>query len=324
MIVKIDTNQIIKDIESKGFLSVNNILSDDDIDVLTDKCKKIILNESDYTDKPAERINGNKIYDISKSVITSYKTINRNILGNSEEIDIILEKFFSNSNLKKILGKILGTEYKMYTCALRHATHDSISVGMHQDASYQFTVSILLNDINSNNPTTTFCEGSHLIPFNFGSKFEAFDTKYFKNILKPATGSKGDVLFFFNKALHGMKTSQNISDNSTAILCCLQPSGYPCPRWSFPLKSKYKENFMDSLGPSLKNLMIINDHSFEKINGEAVLKRYDHASRRIIDKIANKKNYSFLEYITAFGWLMRYIYFFSFRVLRKIYRIVKS
>lgn len=303
---------------------MENILSNDDINILTSKCKEIILDKNNYTNKSINKINGNKVYDFSKSVVSAYKTITRHILGNSAEVDAILEKFFSNPQLKAILKRILGTDYKLYTCAMRHATHNSLSVGMHQDADYQFTVSILLNDINSTNPTTVFCEGSHLIPFDFSSKFEAFDTKYFNNILKPAIGSKGDTLFFFNKALHGMKTSQNISDESTAILFCLQPSGYPCSRWVLPDKSKYKAKFLDSLGPSLQELMVIGDNSFEEVNNESVLKRIDHAEIRIIDTIVNKNNHSFFEYIAALKWHIRYIYFFSFRVIRKIYRIIMT
>ena len=322
MVEKLNTDKIVREIESKGFLVVENILSKHDISILTSKCKEIILDKNNYTNEPSKNVNGRTVYDTSRSIVTAYKTVTRNILGNSIEVDTILEIFFSNPGLKEILKIILGDDYKLYTCALRHATHDSKYVGLHQDADYQFTVSILLNDIDVKSPTTTFCEGSHLIPFNFGSKFEGLDTKYFNNILKPAIGSKGDTLFFFNKVLHGMKTSQNTKDDSTAILFCLQPSGYPCPRWALPDKSNYKTQFLDSLGPSLKRLMVIEDNSLEEIDNKSVLKRSDHAQTRIIDKIVNKNNHSFLEYIAALRWHIRYIYFFSFRVVRKIYKII--
>ena len=324
MVEKLDTDKIIRDIESKGFLVVKDLLSKDDISVLTSKCKEIILDKNDYADEYDEKINGHNVYNISRSSVSSYKTINRNILGNSMEVDAILEKFFSNPEFKEILERILGADYKLYTCGLRHATHDSTYVGLHQDADYQFTVSILLNDIDIKNPTTTFCQGSHLIPFNFNSKFEGLDTKYFKNILKPAIGSKGDTLFFFNKTLHGMKTSQNIRDDSTAMLFAFQPSGYPCPRWALPDKSNYKTKFLDSLGPSLKSLMVTEDNSFEEINNQSVLKRMDNAEIRLIDKIVNKNNYTIPEYIAGLKWHLRYVYFFSFRVARKIYRIIMT
>jgi hypothetical protein len=70
--------------------------------------------------------------------------------------------------------------------------------------------------------------------------------------------------------------------------------------------------------------MVTEDNSFEEINNQSVLKRLDNAEIRLIDKIVNKNNYTIPEYIAGLKWHLRYVYFFSFRVARKIYRIIMT
>ena len=43
------TNKIVQDIEHKGFSTVSNLFSEDDIKTLTDECKRILSNKNEYT-----------------------------------------------------------------------------------------------------------------------------------------------------------------------------------------------------------------------------------------------------------------------------------
>jgi len=315
-------NKTVQDIEQKGFSTVSNLFSEDDIKILTDECKRILSNKNEYTAisrKPDH--NGFTPYNNTQSVTTAYNTVGRDIAGVSKKIDIILERFLTKNRTVEILNKILGNDYKLYTCTVRQASHESSFVGLHQDADYQLSLSIFLNDIGSVNPTTVFFEGTHKLPFSFKSKFEAFDVEYFKKHLTPAIGKKGDVLFFLNKTLHGMKTSQKTIDDSAAIFLCFHPAGYHHKPWILPKSSYYNDSFLGGLGVELKRLLDSNLDLYKKVDNKLVIKRNNLDEERVIDLVAHKQNYSFTEYMKSIVWWFRYIGFFLFRCVRKIYKI---
>ena len=66
-------NKTVQDIEQKGFSTVSNLFSEDDIKILTDECKRILSNKNEYTAisrKPDH--NGFTPYNNTQSVTTAY------------------------------------------------------------------------------------------------------------------------------------------------------------------------------------------------------------------------------------------------------------
>ncbi|MBS83089.1 MAG: hypothetical protein CMD65_03025 [Gammaproteobacteria bacterium] len=308
-------------IKRTGFSVETNILSENDIKILTEECKKILLN--DKKDIELKFNNNNfKKYNISETIQTNYNTKVRHLAGISKEVDNILNKFLLKNEIKDILNKVLGDGYKLYSCGLRNATHKSSYVGLHTDADYQFSISIFLNDISATNPTTVFYKKTHLLPFKFASKFESINIKFFAKNLIPATGKKGDILFFFNKTLHGMKQSDNDNDNSTVILLCFHPAGYPHKPWNLPNSSYYDQSFLNGLGKELKKLFDNNLDLYTSKDGELMIKETNNNSGRIIDSISSNNNYNVTDYFKTINWWISYSISIIYRIFRKISRTI--
>ena len=321
-------NSLIDNILEDGFGKLSGILSPEKSELLSKECKEILSSSCEFSD-PFENSHisnlqsQGEIYDNSETkYYDAYNTQARNFMGVSRNVDNILEDVLTNNQIKNTLTSFLGTDYKIYTCAIRQASHLSKFVGLHQDAPYQFSMTIFLNDIDKTNPTTVFYNKTHNIRFSFTDKFESFDTHYFK-YLTPATGKKGDIFFFLNKTLHGMQTSLNEIDDSSVLLLCFQPSGYPHKPWILPGKSQYSSSFISGLSPELRRLFEYKPEDYEINNGYLTIKKTDKAENRLIDKFAsNKKIIS--DYSGIIYWNITYLLFFSFRVIRKIYRLVRQ
>tara|TARA_Y100000590_G_scaffold169037_2_gene193604 strand:+ start:18586 stop:19554 length:969 start_codon:yes stop_codon:yes gene_type:complete len=312
---------VLNKIKKTGFSVETDILSKDDIELLTNECKKILSNNKKISDLKYNNNNFKK-YDISQTIETNYNTKVRSLAGISKKVDNILDKFLSKHEIKDILQKVLGEGYKLYTCSLRHASHKSSYVGLHTDANYQFSISIFLNDVTPANPTTVFYKKTHLLPFTFASKFESIDVKYFINKLKPATGKKGDVLFFFNKTLHGMKESDKETDNSTVILLCFHPSGYPHKPWNLPVNSYYDQSFLNGLGEELRKVLDNNLNLYNNKDGEMIIKQSTDNTNRLIDSISSNNNYTMIDYLKTLNWWFNYSLSIIYRIIRKITRII--
>ena len=321
-------NSLIGNILEDGFGTVSGILSSENVELLSKECKEILLSSFEFSGPSKDsRFSNLKsegvIYNNSETKqYDAYNTQGRSFIGISKIVDNILEDVLTNNQIKNILTSFLGTDYKIYTCSIRQASHLSKFVGLHQDAPYQFSMTIFLNDIDKTNPTTVFYNKTHSIRYCFTDKFEAFNTHYFKN-LTPATGKKGDIVFFLNKTLHGMQTSSNAVDDSSVLLLCFQPSGYPHTPWILPSKSRYSSSFISGLSPELRRLFEYKPEDYEISNGHLTIKKTNKAENRLIDEFASNKKIS-SDYLDIIYWNIAHLTFFLFRVIRKIYRLVRE
>lgn len=318
---------LIDNILDNGFGTLSGVLSPDKSELLSIKCKEILSSNYKFSgiseNSPSSGLaSQGKIYDNSKTNHhDAYNTTGRSFIGISKTVDNIIDDILTHDHVRNTLISFLGRNYKIYTCSIRQASHLSNFVGLHQDAPYQFTMAVFLNDIDKTNPTTVFYNKTHKTRFKFLDKFEAFNTNYFKQ-LTPATGKKGDILFFLNKTLHGMQTSLNAIDDSSVLLLSLNPSGYPYMPWRLPKKSEYSSSFLSGLSPELRRLFEYKPEDYEMNNGQLIIKKTKQEQTRFIDQFAHNKKIS-NDYLSIIYWNIMYISLFSFRVFRKIYRLIK-
>ena len=323
---KVKNSLLIDNILDNGFGTLSGVLSSEKSELLSKKCKEILLSNYEFSgiseDSPKSGIAAQgKIYDNSKTNHRpAYNTKGRPFIGISKTVDDLVEDILTHDHVKNTLVSFLGGNYKIFTCSIRQASHLSDFVGLHQDAPYQFSIAVFLNDIDRTNPTTVFYTNTHNIRFNFADKFEAFNTSYFKNLI-PATGKKGDIVFFLNKTLHGMQASLNAVDDSSVLLMCFHPSGYPYTPWRLPNKSMYSSSFISGLGPELRRLFEYRADDYETHHGQLVIKNIKNHSTRLIDQFALNKKIS-SDFLSIVYWNVMHLSFFIFRVFRKIYRLV--
>ena len=316
------TELLIKDILKDGFGTISGVLNTEKSELLSAKCKEILLTDYEFSGVSQQSPKTGEVYNNAKTRHTAYKTDNRNLIGISQTVDNLIEDILTDEIVNSTLVSLLGKDYKIYTCAIRHASHLSSFVGLHQDGYEQFSIAVFLNDIDAMSPTTVFYKKTHKLPFKFTHKFEAFDTKYFKNSLSPAIGKKGDILFFFNKTLHGMQSSLKKIDQSSVILFAFHPSGFPYSPWRLPDKSRYSSSFISGLGPELRRLFEYNPDDYTNLDGELIIKNTSNNTSRPIDSLAMHQEYSG-NYITTIYWFVLYYIFFILRVFRKIFRLIQ-
>ena len=293
------TNDVLEQLNKNGFLTIGNFFTNKEINILKTEIDSILNENEPITQKPP--VGKYKQYDIDNTIKTAYRTFVKSIIGNSKKIDDICERFFSDHNIKNLFELILGKNYKVYTFAVRKANDSSNFVGLHQDGYNQFSLAILLDDIDKNHPTTTFVSGSHKIPFKLNSHLETINIKYFKKLLTPAVGKAGDILLFYNRTFHGLQQGKNGTTGSV-ILCCLHPTGTNHRPWDLPDKSKYNDSFINGLGDELKRLFDPNMKNYENINNKLFLKNNSEVTKRSIDNIILNDNVNFAQKSLSIFW----------------------
>ena len=163
---------VINDILRDGFGTMPSVLDGDKSDLLIEKCKEILHTNYDLGEISKKSPKSGKIYNNSETMHTAYTTSNRSLIGVSQIVDKLIEEILTDETVVSTLVSFLGTDYKIYTCAIRHASHLSSYAGLHQDGYHQFTMAYFLNDIDHKSPTTTFYKKTHKLPFKFTDKFE--------------------------------------------------------------------------------------------------------------------------------------------------------
>lgn len=319
---KTKTELILKDILKDGFGIISGVLDSEQSELLSTKCQEILLADFELSGVSQQSPKTGKIYNNAKTIHTEYKTNTREFIGISQTVDNLIEEILTDKVVKSTLVSILGEDYKIYTCTIRQASHFSSYVGLHQDGYYQFSMAFYLNDIDAMSPTTVFFKKSHKLPFKFNDRFEGIDPQYFKKNLSPAIGKKGDILFFSNKTLHGMQSSLEKIDQSSVILFCFHPSGFPYSPWRLPDKSQYATSFISGLGPELKRLFEYNPDDYTNLGGVSILKNIPENTSRLIDSLAMDQEYSG-NYLNTIYWFALFYISFIFRVFRKIFRLIQ-
>ena len=79
--------------------------------------------------------------------ITNLNSFTGPILGKSKLIDNFISELFENKEFRNLCEKLVGKNYKIYTLHFRELNNSTNYLGLHQDAYYQASFQIPLNDI---------------------------------------------------------------------------------------------------------------------------------------------------------------------------------
>ena len=214
----------ITDLENNGFSKIEKILSQADIEILRSRTTELLSNvkEINYDHQLVRPEILNPYVENYKNDIVVKNFFNqkvRNCLCVDKDIDLILDKFFSNTDINSILNYFF-IKPKIHGCAIRMANQWSNWLGVHSDSDATLTMSIFLNDIDKNDSTTTFIKGSHLFKKPVENKIERLNPSLFSNLISYSVGMAGDVGIFFNRTAHGVvkQSKVNHGRENTVIL----------------------------------------------------------------------------------------------------------
>lgn len=310
-------NNFLNNLEEFGFAKLEGVFSDRDKELLKSGSEQLLREEKiSYKNLPSTSINDDvEMYFNKKNISTFFNTINRHFIGNNEQLDSLFSKLFSDTKIKKILELIFGKNYKLHTCLLRKADENSSYMGLHTDNNYAFTMSILCNDLDSNDPTTVFLPGSHKFNYSFKNKIERLNPKYFSFLTKPSVGRFGDINCFFNKTVHGIKKcSTNKKKSNTIWLLGFHRDADPVAGTiMLPEYTNYNKRFADVMSPDALKMFEFDPNSRKREN--------EMESNRVIDQI-NKKNHN------SFNLMVIYYFFKMIEIIiksiRKIFTLTNT
>jgi putative 2OG-Fe(II) oxygenase len=245
-------SDIILHLQKDGLSKNIKFFDQNEINFLIQQCDIISQNNKIefYTDKKET-----SLYQNDNSIKTFFNTIASNIFGVNKELDIFLEKFLINKDIKNILTNVLGENYKFNNVTMRYADNKSKYLGFHQDNEKAFTIAILLDSISKKSSVTTFIKGSHLFNYRFGNSLEKINPRHLSKIASYATGEKGDLIFFLNKTIHGMQ----VGNPGKVILFCFLPERTKIKKFKFPIETNYNEEYEKALGSETKKLFGIEN-----------------------------------------------------------------
>jgi putative 2OG-Fe(II) oxygenase len=316
-------------LKNNGFSKVSSVFSGDEISKLSHACLEI-LNCSDHVEYPelpkVTLINSFvECYHNDKSRTNFINQKFRNCIGVSEEIDRLLVKFFNNSNINEVLSHFF-VKPKLNFCTIRYADDNSNWLGIHSDSGATLTMSILLNDTDDSDATTSFIPGSHLYKNPVRNKIERLNPSFFSNLLEYSTGSAGDVNIFLNRTAHGvMKQTVKSKNQSNAIilLCFHCDQNLQHRNMVLPEVTLYGKN-MISLDNNILNLFDFDHNERKERNINNISEEYIENQRflqsdSIMDKnILNYRNLSLKESLICF-YLKCFEYFIkSIRICKSI------
>jgi len=249
--------EIISYLKKDGLSKNIKFFDQNEIDFLINQCDTISQNNKveSYLDEKET-----SFYQNNYSIKTFFNTIASNIFGVNKELDIFLEKFLTNKDIKNILINVLGEDYKLNNVTMRYADNKSKYLGFHQDNEKAFTIAILLDSISKESSVTTFIKGSHLFNYTFGSSLEKLNPKYLSKLSVFATGEKGDLVLFLNKTIHGMK----VGNPGKVLLFCFLPEETTIKKYKFPIETSYNEKYEKALGSETKKLLGIENFNNNK------------------------------------------------------------
>ena len=208
------TTQEINLFKKQGFVNFGSIIfSKEEVQDL----KNIIVNV--YNSLPKNH--PDRIKDSSVSGIENLPLHDINLLK-------FINKIVSNTPIKYFLRDILGKDYKIWAINTRRASAGDPGLYMHQDGVGQVNMVINLDDSLDCNGVSAILPSSHLL-LKSQAKLKVNMPRIFTNLFaflfKPLSGSKGDILFFSNKAWHGRFKNKSNSVRD-AIFIAFFPKGY--------------------------------------------------------------------------------------------------
>ncbi len=227
-----------------GFCSLGQLISDDDIAILSRECKSIMSQQA-YIDS-FEKLNFGEFRQPVVKVKDWHVLIN--FIGLSNKVDLILEKLVSSHEFKSTMESFFGEGYKLWQFSLRLSTGSDDGLGLHTDAAGESGVAILLDDILTSDGATVVLPGSHKFPLSSQELMtDSVPIKFLKPFLTPITGKKGSVFIFSKKTYHG-RLPNHSGNARLVILFATFSVGY-----EFNAVIPPKE-VLDRLGPELNKL----------------------------------------------------------------------
>tara|TARA_Y100000816_G_C26094348_1_gene578809 strand:+ start:1124 stop:2041 length:918 start_codon:yes stop_codon:yes gene_type:complete len=294
-------NNILSEINHNGFSKNYRFFNDKEVNFLANKCQMIFKQKKVISYLDVESDEGN-FYRNEFAEKSFFQTINTNIIGVDEELDIFINQILSNKGLRMILENFFGKNYVINNLNMRYADNNSKFLGWHQDDPSAITLSILLNDVNDESSTTTFIKGSHMFKHSFGNSLEKLNPIYFKKISYRSTGNKGEVGFFSNATLHGMQ----VGNPSLAIFCCFIPDRENNKKLIFPDQTLYNKDYKVILDNELGRLFNFTGNKKNIDNSKITVKENNFTHRRLTFK--SLIMYSLLSFLSIILACLKYLF----------------
>jgi len=268
MIRNFDRN--INDLLKNGFTNIDNFFQKDQINIISNEIQRVFLKDRNNKEvnEHKKNINTSKKIYAKRGCVTTSNHFTGPVLGKSKIIDKFFIKLFDNPEFKSLSEKIVGKNFKIYTLHLRELNNSSKYLGLHQDAYYQASFQIPLNDISKDDSGTCFVSGSHLSKFPLLNQLlsiaEKVSHRFFIFFTKKYQCKVGDFGIFFNKTFHGNTIKKKSKNVSSSILIALNAEGgYNHPPLELPKLNDYKEDFKISIGENLYKRMFSTEDLIE-------------------------------------------------------------
>jgi len=307
-------NNFLTNLNNFGYAKLDSIFDEKEKKILQEYSLKILNEEIiDYKDVPSKFINDDvELYYNKKNVFTFFKTLNRDFIGQYEELDKLFSKLFSNIKIKNYLEQILGKNYKLHTCLLRKADNYSNYMGLHTDNNFAFTMSILCNDVEKTHPTTVFIPSSHKFNYDIKNKIERLNPRLFSFLTEPSIGKIGDINCFFNKTIHGIQKSKKKQDSSSVIwlLGFHKNSDRVMRTIILPNFTRYKKKITEALDEEALKLFELNENSRVDTFPTNTLQIIDSLNMQNQNSIKESLILNFLKFVALNIYLIRKIIFF--------------
>lgn len=269
-------DKLISAFKKNGFVKLGQILSLDETKILKDTCENLLKDNPKVDFSFNQNINNDYIRPTLDHPDWS---VIENIIGLSDDFDRVIENFFNNNKFKEILENIIGKEYKLWTCSVRLAKGNDNGLGFHNDSPGEIGITILLEDQDNEEGTTSVISGSHRWPITSQeTKCESVPTKLLKPFSTAITGDMGDVFLFFKKTLHG-RIAHSKNKSGLAIMMGLFPIGYTFTPYQVP------QNILEKVGSetrrlmSHENLKLVNNNGLHIVTGKKEVKYIDKISK---------------------------------------------
>jgi putative 2OG-Fe(II) oxygenase len=229
-----------------GFVRLDRIFGDDDIARFRRESERLLAGIRPWAERHSHHARTEYLLpafgDADWAVLM-------NLAGRSADVDDLLERLFTHPRIRATLTAILGEDYKAWEISLRRSNARDGGLRLHEDATGELGLAMLLADHPDRVGTTVFLRGSHRLPVSCreaGAEF--IPPARLGAITRPATGRAGDIFLFFKKTWHGRVAGVNPSQ-SDALLLALFPVGYEFVPFDTP------PEVLGRLGPELARLL---------------------------------------------------------------------
>ncbi|AOP33673.1 phytanoyl-CoA dioxygenase [Leptospira tipperaryensis] len=290
-------NQVVKKIKKNGYSSGDSL----------------ILTESQHQE--LERIIDRLFEDSSAKIDhSSNAPVLLSLIGVDPRLDILLEEILTHESVKSVLSGILGDDYKIWEISARYSEPGDNGLGLHQDAWGQMNLAFALNNQRSSEGSTSFLNGSHVLPR--WANFISWARPSVANLFTvPLTLSDSDYAFFINKTWHSRRKNRGSAVKKILLF------GF------FPNGGKYKPLYQDviqKINPSCNELIhrLNLDEGILKLD-EGFVKVVSKTNPESVPYSAEIENRLLLNFLTPFVYFRVILIESFFRPLRMGFSIFK-